>query len=133
MDTPEKYEYTLLHVEDSLKLQELVRGILACRPNIKIIGAATVKEGVQLARQHRPDLILMDIHLPDGTGMDAMKQLQDYKETSDIPVVALSSLSTQLQIGEGLREGFKYYLTKPIDVPEMLETIDRILDTTLKS
>ncbi len=133
MDTPEKHEYTLLHVEDSPKLQELVRYILASRPNIKIIGAATVKQGVHLARQHRPDLVLMDVHLPDGTGMEAMKQLQDYQETSDIPVVALSSLSTQLQIEEGLREGFKYYLTKPIDVPQMLETIDRILDTPLKS
>jgi DNA-binding response OmpR family regulator len=127
MKTTEKTEYTLLHVEDSPELQELVRNILTCRPGIKIMGAATVEEGVNMTRQNQPDLVLMDIHLPDGSGLDALKQIRACKETANIPVVALSSLATQLQIGEGLKEGFKYYITKPIDVPEMLETIDRIL------
>jgi CheY-like chemotaxis protein len=127
MKTTEKTEYTLLHVEDNPELQELVRHILTCRPHIKIMGASTVEEGVNLARQKLPDLVLMDIHLPDGSGMDALKQIQAFEETSHIPVVALSSMASQLQIGEGLKEGFKYYITKPIDVPEMLETIDRIL------
>ena len=128
MNTTDTVEYTLLHVEDNPELQELVRQILTSRPSIKVVGAATVKEGVDMARNQLPDLVLMDIHLPDGTGMDALKQIRASKETSNIPVVALSSMSTQLQIGEGLKEGFQYYITKPIDVPEMLETIDRILD-----
>ena len=128
MKTTQKTEYTLLHVEDNPALQELVRHILTSRPNIKIMSASTVVEGVDLTRQNLPDLVLMDIHLPDGTGMDALKQIRACEETADIPVVALSSLSTQLQIGEGLKEGFKYYITKPIDVPEMLEIIDRILN-----
>ncbi|MDH5763197.1 MAG: response regulator [Nitrospinota bacterium] len=131
MKATEKTEYTLLHVEDSPELKELVRHILATRPNIKIIGASTVLEGVDSARQNLPDIILMDIHLPDGSGMDALRQIREGEKTSNIPVVALSSMATQLQIGEGLREGFKYYITKPIDVPEMLETIDRILDESL--
>ena len=128
MKTTQNTEYTLLHVEDSLELQELVRHILTCRPNIKVMGASTVEEGVNMTRQNRPDMVLMDIHFPDGSGLDALKQIQACEETASIPVVALSSLATQLQIGEGLKEGFKYYITKPIDVPEMLETIDRILD-----
>ena len=130
MKTTEKTEYTLLHVEDNLELHELVKHILTSRPHIKVMGASTVKEGVNLAIQNQPDLVLMDIHLPDGSGMDALKQIQNCKETANIPVVAMSSMSTQLQIGEGLKQGFKYYITKPIDVPEMLETIDRILDAT---
>ena len=130
MTTTVKIEYTLLHVEDNPELQELVRHILTCRPHIKIMGASTVEEGVKLARQNLPDIILMDVHLPDGSGMDALKQIRAHEETLHIPVVALSSLSSQLQIREGLKEGFKYYITKPIDVPEMLETIDRILNAT---
>ena len=132
MNSDEKTEYTLLHVEDSPELQELVRHILTSRPGIKIIGAETVAEGVQQAKKHHPDMVLMDVHLPDGSGMDAMKQMQAFEETANIPVVALSSMATQLQIEEGLKEGFKYYITKPIDVPEFLETIDRILDSVVK-
>ncbi len=132
MNSTEKTEYTLLHVEDSPELQELVRYILTSRPSIKIIGAETVAEGVQQAKKHQPDLVLMDVHLPDGSGVDALKQMQAFEETAHIPVVALSSLATQLQIEEGLKEGFQYYITKPIDVPEFLETIDRILDSAVK-
>jgi len=132
MNSTEKTEYTLLHVEDSPELQELVRYILTSRPRIKIIGAETVAEGVQQAKKHQPDLVLMDVHLPDGSGIDALKQMQSFEETANIPVVALSSLATQLQIEEGLMEGFKYYITKPIDVPEFLETVDRILDSAVK-
>jgi DNA-binding response OmpR family regulator len=128
MKTTQKTEYTLLYVEDNPALKELVRHILTCRPHIKIMSASTVAEGVSLTRQYLPDLVLMDILLPDGNGMDALKQIRACEETASIPVVALSSLSTQLQIGEGLKEGFKYYITKPIDVPELLETIDKILD-----
>jgi len=132
MNSTEKTQYTLLHVEDSPEIQELVRYILTSRPSIKIISAETVAEGVQQAKKHQPDLVLMDVHLPDGSGMDALKQMQAFKETANIPVVALSSLATQLQIEEGLKEGFKYYITKPIDVPEFLETVDRILDSAVK-
>ena len=132
MNSTEKTEYTLLHVEDSPEIQELVRYILTSRPSIKIISAETVAEGVQQAKKHQPDLVLMDVHLPDGSGLDALKQMQAFKETANIPVVALSSLATQMQIEEGLKEGFKYYITKPIDVPEFLETIDRILDSAVK-
>ncbi|MCH8933950.1 MAG: response regulator [Nitrospinae bacterium] len=132
MNSTEKTEYTLLHVEDSPEIQELVRYILTSRPSIKVISAETVAEGVQQAKKHQPDLVLMDVHLPDGSGLDALKQMQAFKETANIPVVALSSLATQLQIEEGLKEGFKYYITKPIDVPEFLETVDRILDSAVK-
>ncbi len=132
MNSTEKTQYTLLHVEDSPEIQELVRYILTSRPSIKIISAETVAEGVQQAKKHQPDLVLMDVHLPDGSGLDALKQMQAFKETANIPVVALSSLATQMQIEEGLKEGFKYYITKPIDVPEFLETIDRILDSAVK-
>ncbi len=128
MNTTKEFEHTLLHVEDSPEIQELVRYILTSRPGIKVLGASSVKDGVNQARKHLPDLVLMDIHFPDGSGMDALKQMRASEETSHIPVVALSSLSTQMQIEEGLKKGFEYYITKPIDVPEMLETIDRILD-----
>ena len=132
MNSTEKTQYTLLHVEDSPEIQELVRYILTSRPSIKVISAETVAEGVQQAKKHQPDLVLMDVHLPDGSGLDALKQMQAFKETANIPVVALSSLATQMQIEEGLKEGFKYYITKPIDVPEFLETVDHILDSAVK-
>ena len=78
MNSTEKTEYTLLHVEDSPEIQELVRYILTSRPSIKIISAETVAEGVQQAKKHQPDLVLMDVHLPDGSGMDALKQMQAF-------------------------------------------------------
>jgi len=121
-------EKLILHIEDNPELHDLVRHILGSRPHIKLISAYSIKEGVSQARNHRPDMILMDIHLPDGTGMEALNKLRQFPETEEIPVVALSSLATQMQIDEGLKEGFKYYITKPIDVPELLETVDRILD-----
>jgi len=130
MTATEKTDYTLLHVEDSPEIQQLVRHILTSRPNIKVCGALTVEAGINLARLNRPDLVLMDILLPDGNGLDALKRLRASDETIHIPVVALSSLDTQAQIEEGLREGFQYYITKPIDIPEFLETVDQILDNT---
>lgn len=123
----------ILHVEDNPELHDLVQYILTSRPHIKLITAMSVKEAVSLARAHQPDLILMDIHLPDGTGTEALELLRNYPETKDIPAVALSSLATQMQIDEALKEGFKYYITKPIDVPEMLGAIDRILDPSIET
>ena len=83
--------------------------------------------GIELARQHLPNLILLDLHLPDMNGGEALQRLQaDYK-TRDIPVVIISADATPTQVERLKRAGAAFYLTKPFNVPEFLNTLDELL------
>ena len=70
-----------------------------------------------------PDLILMDIDLPGMNGMQALAELQTKPEVSRIPVIALSAHAMRKQIDDGLKAGFKEYMTKPLDIPRLLRII----------
>ena len=119
--------FTILYIEDNPLNLSVVEKFLRERNDIKLLSAPQAKLGLELARAHRPDLILMDINLPGISGMEAIEYLQTYKETENIPVVAISADAMEVDITKDKRAGFNKYLTKPIDVDQFLDTIDEIL------
>lgn len=119
---------TLIYIEDNPANVELVSRILRRRADIKFIYASTAKLGLDLIYGHDPDLVLLDIHLPDMNGFELLKILKMKDQTKGIPVVALSANAMVHDIEKGLNAGFYRYLTKPINVKDFLETIDELFN-----
>jgi protein-histidine pros-kinase len=119
---------TVLYIEDNLPNLELVEQIFARRANVKLVAAMQGRLGVELAIQHRPDLILLDLHLPDIPGIEVLRAVQADERTRDIPVVVISADATHGQVDRLLTAGAHTYLTKPLDVPRFLTVVSEILD-----
>jgi CheY-like chemotaxis protein len=115
--------FKLLYVEDNPANLRLVKAIFSTQNEIRLISAGDAGLGIELARTHKPDLILMDINLPGMDGIEAVKKLQIQKETQAIPVIAISANAMQNDIDHALASGFKQYLTKPIDVDQLLAVV----------
>jgi PAS domain S-box-containing protein len=120
---------TLLYVEDNPANLKLVEQLIARRPSLRLLTAVESNQGIQLARAHQPDVILMDINLPGISGIEAMKILRDDPTTAHIPIVALSANAMPRDVTKGVEAGFFSYLTKPIKVPEFMEALDAALDS----
>jgi CheY-like chemotaxis protein len=116
-------ERRLLYVEDTLANVKVIEGILERRPSIRLIPATLGKLGLDLAREHQPDLIVLDLHLPDLPGERVLAELQANSATRDIPVVILSADATR-ERAQFLAAGARAYLTKPIDLRRLLEILD---------
>ena len=119
---------TLLYVEDNSSNQFLVERALTNMSGLKLKCVNNAKTGLELAKRDKPNLILMDINLPGMTGFEAMNVIKNDDDLCAIPVVALSAKALQSDIEKGLNAGFRAYLTKPLNIPNLLETIDRILE-----
>jgi PAS domain S-box-containing protein len=119
---------TLLYVEDNPANLKLIEQLIARRPDIRLLVARDGNLGIELARAHRPDVILMDINLPGISGIEALKILREDPETARIPVVALSANAMPRDIEKGLQAGFFRYLTKPIKVNEFMDTLGVALE-----
>ncbi|WP_419176590.1 response regulator [Desulfosediminicola sp.] len=117
---------TVLYIEDNLANRKLVQLLIARRSDLELISAETGREGLCLAHTYLPDIILLDISLPDIQGDQVLKQLRDNSQTSQIPVIAIS--------GDGIEETrlrfpeFQAYLEKPVDIQMFYDTIDALLD-----
>jgi signal transduction histidine kinase/ActR/RegA family two-component response regulator len=118
----------ILYIDDMAENVRLVEQILAYRPAVTLIPAMLAGVGLDLAREHHPDLILLDLHLPDMPGEEVLRRLRADVGTRDIPVVMLSADATQHHIDRLLAAGATAYLTKPIAVRPLLQTIDGVLD-----
>jgi PAS domain S-box-containing protein len=118
---------TLLYVEDNLANLSLVEAILVSRPAWRTVPALQGQLGVELAREHRPDLVLLDLHLPDISGEEVLRRLRADERTARIPVVVISADATATAAERLLAAGADGYLSKPIDVDEFLETLDGFL------
>ena len=114
----------VLHIEDNPSNLRLVERVLSNRRGVDLVSSTRGARGLELARQHRPDLILLDLHLPDLPGIEVLARLQADPATSDIPVVVLSADATPGQIDRLLAAGARHYLTKPLDVAELLAVLD---------
>ena len=121
---------TILYVEDNPANLKLVEMLVSRRPDLRLLIAGTGDLGIELARQHLPDVILMDIHLPGTNGVTAMTVLRNEPATSHIPIIALSANANPRDVERGLAAGFLKYLTKPINVGELMETLDMTLTAT---
>ena len=119
---------TLLYVEDNPANLELVKQLIARRPDLRLLSAPDGVSGIESARVNQPEVILMDINLPGINGVEAMKILSTLPSTAHIPVVALSANVMPADISKGLKSGFYLYLTKPIKFDLFMEALDKALE-----
>ena len=120
-------EKTVLYIEDNEANFDLVKNVLRHRPQIKLLAAMQGRSGLELAQRHRPDLILLDFHLPDINGDEVLRRLREEASTRDIPVIMVSADATPRQIERMLAAGAIAYLTKPLNVKQFLITLDENL------
>ncbi len=118
---------TVLYVEDLVENVRLVEQILKHRPSVTLIPAMLAGVALDLARQHHPDLVLLDLHLPDMPGEQVLSRLHGDPATRSIPVVVLSADATKDHIRGLLAVGADAYLTKPISVRALLLAVDQAL------
>jgi PAS domain S-box-containing protein len=118
---------TLLYIEDNLSNLTLVEHLLTRFPEVRLLSAMQGSLGLDLARKHLPDLILLDVHLPDLPGWEVLARLQAEEATRDIPVVVISADATQRQIDRLTQAGARKYLTKPLDVQRFFQTVREFL------
>jgi PAS domain S-box-containing protein len=121
---PAEQLYTLLCVEDNPANLMLIEKLVARRPEIRLLSARDGTLGIRIARDSMPDVILMDINLPGISGIQALKILAADAAMARIPVIALSANAMPRDIEKGLEAGFFRYLTKPIRVNELMDTLD---------
>jgi PAS domain S-box-containing protein len=119
---------TVVYIEDNLSNLDLVYGLLSHVSNVRLIPAVQGQLGIELSAQHQPDLILLDLHLPDLDGEAVLTRLRHDERTRDIPVVVLSADATHERIRRLRELGAAAYVTKPIDVPDFLGVVQRVLD-----
>ena len=117
---------TLLYIEDNLSNLRLVERILARRPQVKLISAMQGSLGLEFAHQHQPDVILLDLNLPDIPGDEILRQLRTDPRSAAIPIVVITADASPIQVERLLAAGAKAYLTKPIDLREFLTFVDAV-------
>jgi PAS domain S-box-containing protein len=115
--------HTVLYVEDNPANLKLVEQLVARRADMRMLSAVTGQLGVELACSALPQVIVMDINLPDITGIEALNILRRNPATTEIPVVALSSNAMPRDIEKGLKAGFFRYLTKPIKIDQFMDAL----------
>lgn len=118
---------TVLYIEDNRSNLELVQRILARRRDVTLLVAMQGQPGMEMAAARVPDLILLDLHLPDTPGEEVLRRLREAPQTRAIPVVVISADAIPAQIERLLAAGAQAYLTKPLDVAQFLSILDQIL------
>ena len=118
----------ILIVEDNEKNMKLVRDVLQVK-GYATLEAGTAEDGLAMAAQRRPDLILMDIQLPGMSGIDALRLLRADQATASIPVIAVTASVMQQDRKHITEAGFDAYLGKPLDLKEFLATVQRMLES----
>jgi CheY-like chemotaxis protein len=117
----------VLIVEDNEKNRKLERDLLQFK-GYATIETDNAEDGIRLARERLPDLILMDIQLPGIDGIDALGQLRDDPTTRDIPVIAVTASAMKQDRDRIMEAGFDDYQRKPIDIREFVELVGRRLE-----
>lgn len=118
----------ILYIEDNHSNVELLENVLSMRfPSVELISHAFGKDTVKLALEHKPDLIFLDLNLPDGHGSSFLSELLNSQETKSIPVYVVSADAMPETISSLMKIGAKGYITKPIDLSVLLKLIDEHL------
>ena len=121
----------ILLVEDN----ELIRDMLSRRlkkRNFDVILAVDGREGIEKAHEESPDLILMDVGLPEIDGCQATRELKNDPETSGIPLIILTAHATTDERAQALEAGCDSFATKPIAFPQLLESIQKLLNSSVR-
>ena len=116
---------TLLYIEDNVSNLTLIEHLIGDQQPIKLISAMQGLLGIELAIRHRPDAILLDLHLPDLSGAEVLARLKSDARTCSTPVVILSADATKSQVDRLLAAGASDYLTKPLDIDRFLKVIEQ--------
>ena len=125
---PQKISGTVLYIEDNASNVRLVERLLKQRrPGVTLLNANDGQRGIDMALRHKPDLIFLDLHLPDTPGEEVLRRLWADTRTREIPVAVLSADATLSQSRRLLAAGATAYLTKPLDVTRLLALIDERL------
>ncbi|MGH8729222.1 MAG: response regulator [Burkholderiales bacterium] len=119
----------ILIVEDNEKNRKLMRDVLQFK-GYQTIESETAEEGLRLAKEKRPALILMDIELPGMNGIEALARLRAGAQTKDIPVIAVTASVMSHDQKKILDAGFDGYQRKPLDIKEFLEAVRKALERT---
>ena len=119
-----KAQRVVLYVEDSAQDMALVELLFARRSDLKLLKAIDAYSGIRIAKEERPDVIVMDIKLPDITGFEALGILNNDPATANIPVMAVSCDAYPNQIEKELKPGFFTYMTKPFNLDEFMHMLD---------
>jgi signal transduction histidine kinase/ActR/RegA family two-component response regulator len=117
---------TVLYIEDNHINLCLVESFFKTKTDFDFLSAMHPKEGIEIARSNQPDLILMDLLLPDMDGVAAANELKKFEETRDIPIIALSADAMPSDVERALESGFVDYLTKPLNFDVFSATIEKI-------
>jgi len=120
----------VLYIEDHAANVELIEHTLGQAGQVELVAAVSGETGLRLARETHPDLILLDLHLPDVSGEEVLVMLKQDPLTSSIPVVVLSADATPGRVNAAEAAGADHYLTKPLDLAEFLRVVGSSLDRT---
>ena len=113
----------MLYVEDNPANLQLMEGVVGRHPNLRLLSAATAEIGIELAREHRPDLIVMDINLPGMDGYAALDVLRADPLTRYIPAVALTANAMASDARRAVAAGFAEHVAKPIDLQQLRRAV----------
>ena len=119
--------HDVLYIEDNPANLRLVAQLLGRQSNIHLWSAHEPFLGLELAAEHKPDLILLDINLPGMDGFEVLRELRKREATANTPVLAISANAMPKDIEKGMAAGFDDYITKPIDVKHLLDAVENIL------
>ncbi len=120
----------VLYIEDSPINIEVMKNVFRILPDIELLTAENAEIGLAMIHEAQPDLVLMDINLPGMSGLEALHTLKTNPDTADIPVIAVSAAAMPDDVEAGLKAGFLAYLTKPFEVPELIDLIRKVLQKT---
>lgn len=118
---------TALIVEDSLTDKEILTNCLQSN-GISVLVAKSAEEAFEQIKQHKFDVIILDVVLPDRSGFEICRELKEAEETKKIPVVMCSTKGSEMDKFWGMKQGADGYLSKPIDQDQMLTTVRRLLN-----
>jgi signal transduction histidine kinase/CheY-like chemotaxis protein len=117
----------VVYIEDNAANLQLVERVLAKRPRVELLTSTHGGAGLELVRESHPELVLLDLHLPDRPGIEILRALKEDSSTSDVPVVVLTADAFNEQREASLAAGAYACLTKPIDIDDLLRVVDEVL------
>lgn len=121
---------TLLVIDDDERVAKTIRGSLATGNEYRVVAAPDGAAGIKAAGKEHPDLILLDINMPDMTGLEVLKLLKAEPSTAQIPVIMLTGDDAKESIEEAVYEYAEEYIVKPFEMPHLRVRIERILALT---
>jgi CheY-like chemotaxis protein len=119
----EDFNKKILYIEDDEASRNLINGVIQQKVFLDLSMATTGQEGIDSALKQAPDLIILDIGLPDMSGFEVLKTLRSNSSTAHLPIIALSARASEKDIQEGISAGFDSYLTKPVLPKHLLKAI----------